>query len=1435
MTKYIKILFSFLLVLTLSSCRDDFEWHGIEVGEDEYLLSFTTSTPNMEIMGSTRAGDSRDDIKNLTLVIFKDGILWDKPLYFPDNDKKLSYISPSKDEDGKVVPGSITMPKSAITSGDWYLFANAQSEIRSFMSSKDNGDEISKGDLLSGISYGTTEGIHGSDQLDSENPHVMWGMEPITIGDRDASQSNAVIIGLARIYSRVSVEVSGDIKFKMTGARLNKWVTPGTLEGKQVSDVIGTVSDTEGWIEPEEGMTNDSPYFKYAKSGERLIASTYPYKLNNEAVNDAKMMMLVKGRFNDGTLHEPEYDSSDCFYAIPVPSCPRNGGWRIIITGALAAGQTTPEGAIEHPGGLSVVFEDSEPKIHNIVSDGENVLAVVDSVKFNADGTLDGATGTVGTVLIKARQKGTPTTPDVSFTSGTYDWITWQGSEWTSTPVSSDVDNGLFTHEFKRELKVSKNSGSERSATFTVKLGETGLTRNFVIYQKAPENLNYSSIVSIKLTITGGASPATINDYIKFINPKGTTNTNANDPECKGIQPDENGGRVRNLGLHMPMPNGGNVTYKYVITAASGGQIYKKGESEPIGPTLTWEYKDTDIPIGETSKYAYVTNSDAYYIQVDGNKYSLDLYHTGFFHKHPDGWHYYEVMQQGDRDLYWLDRNLKASSAGMGVRTSNGVMTSTTWPIVGDKALGEYYNLSDAESDKPNGWDVPTYAQMRSMTVSSSFTINRKSNPSDHKTYLAPTFTYQGKEDGEVKSFSSYFPQSRLKVGGSVGGDAEAGYYLTKTPAGTSGWYQTMQFEGMNVTSQNLNYNINMTEASVRCCAGNYDPQADATTYSCNVKGYTHVFLYYMNSDGSKTYLTTWPGEQVAVYQSEESNDIGRFHPFEIEPTMSYNKERLFVIFNTVNTKGEWVDSNMSNDDVKNRKGTKFVNGGSYDKDADPKLTDVKEGNWVTNSNTDLSGKSVYLKGDFDTWGDGFKASTNSQGIAKFEAVEIGTNSFKVYVSSESKWYSTNASVAADENWHTVPENSEYEQNMTISGATAGAKYDVEWDYTNHKIKIKKITAQTYKYIIRGNIWENWSSGGWTNNTNTTINGSKTYYTNIKLKPGSFGVAKYASDKLPNNNSTTEGHDEWLSATNSTDAEFDIDKAVNSYKTIALSSAGSNNMSITSGTYDIEIDHSDPSNVKLTITRKVAVTLSGLAYGIRGQLFDGGNWTTALMNDPTGTGKWELKYVAVKGKKEFGIGGYTKDTDFQDDNNQKEWWGSSSSSVTLGSPKTLYKDTGQGKLQLDSDGVYNFLFDEVANTLTVTKITDSGSPQEYVKIFGNFSGAGGPLNKVETSKSIMTRSSDNNLYKFTFTTTKAGDIYFRLIVNGTEMGPDWNNGYDTTLPVGSVSNSNPTPIDVSNKDNKKAYKATLEANKNYEVQYYKEWSGSVKVGIYKLN
>ncbi|MDE6810788.1 MAG: hypothetical protein K2J15_00385, partial [Muribaculaceae bacterium] len=284
-------------------------------------------------------------------------------------------------------------------------------------------------------------------------------------------------------------------------------------------------------------------------------------------------------------------------------------------------------------------------------------------------------------------------------------------------------------------------------------------------------------------------------------------------------------------------------------------------------------------------------------------------------------------MRQDDKKLWWLDRNIGATSAGMGVYGDN--VLEGSWPIVGNKSMGIYRGINASQADNkkilecPEGWEIPSYAQIRSLTTLSNFTITRRANSGNNIAYFAPAYSYQIKEDGASRRISSYFPQGRLKEGEVIRGEAKSGYYLTTTAANEAEWYQVMQFIGLNTTSQNVN--LSKRAVSVRCCAGTYNPSTEATTYTCSVQGYTHVFLYYLNDDGSKTYLTTWPGEQVAVY-----SDVNRYHPFSLTTTVDYPTDRLYVIFNKMYSSGVRDLSNVNEDKIAEREGIPFVNGGKY-------------------------------------------------------------------------------------------------------------------------------------------------------------------------------------------------------------------------------------------------------------------------------------------------------------------------------------------------------------------------------------------------------------------------------------------------------------------------------------------------------------------------
>lgn len=1009
MHKHIKIFLSLLTAVLLTGCSDDFHWDGRTVADDEYMIVFTTSGPQLDVMQGTRADDGRksdserDAIQNMTLLVFNNEGLAKDPIYFNAGDNNLVDNGTS---------GSITVKKKLVTDGEWLLVANAKTEIAAEFAK--HGLKYSKDNFLEDIKYGgeaVSGVIKGDDQLNGQSSHVMWASHQVEVGESE-TQVTAHIFDLQRIYSRVSVELKTKAtqKFLMTGAKLSRRVEVGNLSASQSSSVTEGDVSSDGFSRPPVGLTNTSPSFTYAKADEQILTETYPYTVPADAANDGKILMIIEGYYNNGTTAAPVYGER-CYYAVELPELLANHHYQMIVSDVATEGKTGSDAikqAEANPGGMSVDFVDNTEQLRNIITDGENVLAVNDTVRFDASGA-----GRNQNLIIKARQKGASANDiKISINKKTgQDALGWdvQGlsnvtTQSLTTAGTEEAKNGLFSVKKTYGLSVPENAGSEREIIYVVSLldkdGETLLEREVVFYQKGNENVKYSDYVAINLKIERGTNVEYNGDYFAFINPKlkgdGTT-----DPAVKGIQPEANVGRIRNMGLHYPMPNGGNVKYTYKIT--------RKTTDVTIDGDVSATYTVTDAQstFAGDSKYSYGTKSDAVKIKYSGGEITLDLYHTGFFYMHGTSWYYYEVIQQGEDDLYWLDRNLKAESCGMGVLNGSTYLTSSSQPVVGDKAVGERYNMTDANSDCPAGWGVPSYAQMRSMTVSSGFTTRRLTT-SNQIPYYAPTYTFSGKEDGVTKQYNIYFPANRMLYSGSVDGDDDTGYYLTTTGAGTANWYKTMVFQGMNVSAANVNYNNAKT--SVRPCAGDYDPSADALTYSCSVEGYTHVFLYYQDPvSKQKTYLTTWPGEQVAVY-----SDRNRYHPFSISPTMAYDIDNLYVIFNLIIDDGSREDSNVSEDKVELREGIKFKNKGKYtSKSPHDTSTGADQGHWdgSLGGNDD---EEFRLKGNFNglNWREPNNNSSyqfTSKGSGKYELSVTVSSAGKFVIAQKVSGWTTNA------------------------------------------------------------------------------------------------------------------------------------------------------------------------------------------------------------------------------------------------------------------------------------------------------------------------------------------------------------------------------------------------------------------------------------------
>lgn len=100
------------------------------------------------------------------------------------------------------------------------------------------------------------------------------------------------------------------------------------------------------------------------------------------------------------------------------------------------------------------------------------------------------------------------------------------------------------------------------------------------------------------------------------------------------------------------------------------------------------------------------------------------------------------------------------------------------------------------------------------------------------------------------------------------------------------------------------------------------------------------------------------------------------------------------------------------------------------------------------------NGKYVNVRGAFNNNSNNGKVPEKNGGT-KHQSLSIGTSSFKVkvYDGTDDIWYSTGGSINQNE-WIQISGNNSNE--MTINGASSGDKFDVEWDYNKHIIRVTK-------------------------------------------------------------------------------------------------------------------------------------------------------------------------------------------------------------------------------------------------------------------------------------------------------------------------------------------------------------------------------------------
>lgn len=1011
-------------LLLLSGCAsDEFTWRGKEIDSDKVMITLHRADFDRATAG-TRSVDPGTTITDLRLVTFKSDGTFSNIIPIQSN----QIDGTGTDEEGDDIY-AITIPYDKIENeaGHWYFFANAKNEITTWAAGQLADKHETK---LSNIVFDKTSQW---DAASSTGLNAVLFTPKIEMA-KDDIQPGQILNGakstpLKRIYGKLDFKInlnSGKTDQKaynlqVTGvALLQKSPEKGDIigtaatapvEAAQLSDVTWTTPTGSQIYTGNAGVAPSGSLLKNTA----LTLRTFPLA---KELNTAKkqVLLVVRGRYQSGDKDEngnvTAYTSHDVYYAVPVDGIAANQYWTATIDAVGSGGYEDFNEAIENPTGLSMTFSDNTPDITSMVSDGANALAIGDTITINSAGNRIVVNGTDQTTFsVRFRYSTDETTPVADMLE--YNCINNAGNviappSWLHFERDGDIIlDGTSDKErlqwYVATFKVTStaNSGTDRDCKFRFGLKDRSMiVRDVVFQQKAATGYNaVSDAFSISLGITNAASSdnTTINDYGTFVKTAGSTNGTT---VCDGIFPNMNGGRIRNEGLHIPMPNDDEVVYTYTVKIntskiSSGSYTLSKSSNFPsdfvtvtgsplsgtVGSSISWT-----VTCKANGNYDYTVYRDALILKVGENEYSLDLYHTGFFHKVNSRWGYYEVFTVPSTGSHWLDRNLGARAAGMAVQDASAALTGT-WPlssVSSVSAAGEYLAKANVAGQMPKGWNLPSYGNFEALFSQAEFIVTPQLAMGG-VSYTAPSFSFASQEfdrnGNEIaaapKSIRAYFPCVRYKQNDVFKGGNKSGYFMTSTQA-SGNYYQVAMFQGMNLITNTLNFDGTLKMPVRPMISGSSSGNMGAKMYECNVQGYTHVALYaYNKSTGLKTWLTTWPGEQVVPYSATmTTNEAGPltvskhfskqvYYDYESNPDVE-----LRVVFNICDQQGNVTHSNMVTEtNVPStmpyvgspvqteltahkaaRDGIKFRNGATYSRqnwiDAGAPAAGAKNGNW---------------------------------------------------------------------------------------------------------------------------------------------------------------------------------------------------------------------------------------------------------------------------------------------------------------------------------------------------------------------------------------------------------------------------------------------------------------------------------------------------------
>lgn len=905
------------LLLSVASCTD--EEIGSRLPKDGELveMTFILNVAQTEDVALTRAVTSENAVTELTLLVFPS----------QEGTAELEQIQRVSEFTETNNSYRFTIQLEASANEKYiYIVANANDKLT----------DISKeSTTLADVRAITSNVVSGETNL------VMSGVKQSAIPGIGLVAEDFV---LNRNTAKVTVENAEGISLRLGEFQLRN----GSEEGQILAG-----AETDAANAPQ-GMAT------IGQSDPTKPLYTYP------SSSASQPFLVVSGTDNSVTSwYRINLKSTEGSYFSLLP----NHHYEVKITKVNGKGYDSADEAAKHdPSGIEAEIYDHQPTVYNMVTDGSQELGVSDTIEIGAQ------TGDVAEFSIKY-YPGTPDDLTVEVDTKDDYWLALDNNGYPTTETLNNTNAGntetgtLYTYRVK--VTTGNLTGDSRYGLIHVSAG--GLNREVVVKQKE-EFLN-DKFGTISLLVkeytrdddwtideTKTKVLGTYTNYWNFIRGRDTNNP------LYGINSEAMGGKIRTEGFHAPMSDFLQFIYTFTLPTSTedvswkveladdykdkllfwNGTTSPEGEGVYItdthatflsgealnGQSFTFTNSLLDLQNnGKIEEDAYRYGKDAFRIVLTNNDtqrtttLSYDLYHTGVFAyddgtganqtgtTHNDqGWYYYEVILMGNN--YWLDCNLGAKSSGYYMQDGNGgsLLGNGGWPLSDNSAGGLYSIAKEPENNEPTiiddmcpkGFRIPYMSEFNALVADPKFSNEYVVNAGTD--YWC---SYYLSTHGSV-----YFPKNRMYYGGQAAGDANAGYYWTRTAAlGASGtergyWLQFMKFSGSNASAGR--YRIWQDESSpngmsVRCVYASrvVETSCDIEFY---VKGYTHVFLYNDDGNGNLTYLNSWPGDMIAIY---DTNSLNMYHPFVYNSVTEYTG--LKVVFNIVDDNGNVTESYPSN------------------------------------------------------------------------------------------------------------------------------------------------------------------------------------------------------------------------------------------------------------------------------------------------------------------------------------------------------------------------------------------------------------------------------------------------------------------------------------------------------------------------------------------